>query len=97
MSKKNELDKRPVLISANGRLTALTTTNRIEAMDAAINLRQVAQLLEQERSSSSLRCSERASCVCVRLPAARASARRSAHSTASVSALSTTSVAPARK
>lgn len=42
------------MISANGRLTALTTTNRIEAMDAAVNLRQIAQLLEQERSSASL-------------------------------------------
>lgn len=42
------------MISSNGKLTALTTTNRIEAMDAAINLRQIAQLLEQERSSASL-------------------------------------------
>ncbi len=41
------------MISSNGRLTALTTTNRIEAMDAAINLRQVAALLEQERNQSS--------------------------------------------
>jgi type II secretory pathway component GspD/PulD (secretin) len=41
------------MISSNGRLTALTTTNRIEAMDAAINLRQVASLLEQERNQSS--------------------------------------------
>ncbi len=42
------------MISSNGKLTALTTTNRIEAMDAAINLRQIAHLLEQERSSASL-------------------------------------------
>ncbi len=42
------------MISANGRLTALTTTNRIEAMDAAVNLRQVAHLLEQERNGASL-------------------------------------------
>lgn len=41
------------MISSNGRLTALTTTNRIEAMDAAINLEQVAALLEQERNQSS--------------------------------------------
>ncbi|QDV46576.1 Bacterial type II/III secretion system short domain protein [Stieleria neptunia] len=41
------------MISSNGRLTALTTTNRIEAMDAAINLRQVVELLEQERNQSS--------------------------------------------
>ena len=41
------------MISGNGKLTALTTTNRIEAMDAAINLRQIADLLEQERNESS--------------------------------------------
>ncbi|NNE00375.1 MAG: hypothetical protein HKN47_23905, partial [Pirellulaceae bacterium] len=38
------------MISSNGRLTALTTTNRIEAMDAAINLLDVATVLERERS-----------------------------------------------
>lgn len=36
------------MISTNGRLTALTSTNRIEAMDAAVNLRQVAELLDRE-------------------------------------------------
>ncbi|MEL6108812.1 MAG: secretin N-terminal domain-containing protein [Planctomycetota bacterium] len=41
------------MISANGKLTALTTTNRIEAMDAAVNLRQIAELLEQERDPTS--------------------------------------------
>jgi type II secretory pathway component GspD/PulD (secretin) len=41
------------MISANGKLTALKTTNRIEAMDAATNLAQIAKLLEQEHSSSS--------------------------------------------
>ena len=41
------------MISGNGRLTALTTTNRIEAMDAAVNLRQVSELLAQERDSAS--------------------------------------------
>ncbi len=41
------------MISGNGKLTALTTTNRIEAMDAAVNLRQVAELLEQERNITS--------------------------------------------
>ncbi len=41
------------MISSNGRLTALTTTNRIEAMDAAINLRQIAELLQQERDVAS--------------------------------------------
>ena len=41
------------MISSNGNLTALTTTNRIEAMDAAINLQQIANLLERERDSAS--------------------------------------------
>ncbi|TWU58243.1 secretin N-terminal domain-containing protein [Rubripirellula reticaptiva] len=41
------------MISSNGRLTALTTTNRIEAMDAAVNLRQVAELLARELNSDS--------------------------------------------
>jgi type II secretory pathway component GspD/PulD (secretin) len=41
------------MISSNGSLTALTTTNRIEAMDAAINLQQIAELLRQERDQSS--------------------------------------------
>ncbi|TWU58752.1 Bacterial type II/III secretion system short domain protein [Rubripirellula tenax] len=41
------------MISSNGRLTALTTTNRIEAMDAAINLRQVAELLGRELDNAS--------------------------------------------
>ncbi len=41
------------MISSNGRLTALTSTNRIEAMDAAINLLQISVLLDQERDLSS--------------------------------------------
>jgi len=41
------------MISENGKLTALTTTNRIEAIDAAITLRQVAQLLAQEQDAAS--------------------------------------------
>lgn len=36
------------MISGNGKLTALSTTNRIEAMDAAISLRQIGELLRQE-------------------------------------------------
>jgi type II secretory pathway component GspD/PulD (secretin) len=41
------------MISTNGRLTAMTTTNRIEAMDAAINLQELARMMEQERDSAS--------------------------------------------
>ncbi len=41
------------MMSKNGVLTALTTTNRIEAMDSAITLRQVAELLAEERNAAS--------------------------------------------
>ncbi len=41
------------MISENGKLTALTTTNRIEAMDAAISLHQVAELLRRELDTNS--------------------------------------------
>lgn len=41
------------MISENGKLTALTTTNRIEAMDAAITLKQVAELLAMEQDINS--------------------------------------------
>lgn len=39
------------LISANGKLIALPQTNRLEAMDAAINLQQIQQLLNEEQSA----------------------------------------------
>ena len=42
------------MISTNGRLTALTTTNRIEGMDAASNLQDVAKVLETERDNASV-------------------------------------------
>ncbi|MBC8354862.1 MAG: hypothetical protein H8E66_23030 [Planctomycetes bacterium] len=38
--------------SPNGTLTALKSTNRIEAMDAVINLREIYNLLQQEQSES---------------------------------------------
>ncbi len=41
------------LISSNGRLIALEKTNRLEAMDAAINLQQIYQLLQEEMSQES--------------------------------------------
>lgn len=41
------------MISENGKLTALTTTNRIEAMDAAITLQQIGQLLRRELDTTS--------------------------------------------
>ncbi len=41
------------MLSGAGKLTALATTNRIEAMDAAVNLREVARLLSEERDLAS--------------------------------------------
>lgn len=41
------------MLSGAGKLTALATTNRIEAMDAAVNLREVARLLAEERDVAS--------------------------------------------
>lgn len=43
---------KPMLSSA-GKLTPLATTNRIEVMDVAVNLRQVARLLSEERDAAS--------------------------------------------
>ena len=39
------------MLSPNGKLTALKTTNRLEAMDAVINLREIHAVLEQEQSN----------------------------------------------
>ena len=41
------------MLSAAGKITALATTNRLEVMDAAANLRQVARLLAEERDVAS--------------------------------------------
>ena len=41
------------MISSNGRITSLSTTNRIEVMDAAINVQQVARLLREESDNAS--------------------------------------------
>ncbi len=41
------------MIGPTGKLTALTTTNRLEAVGPAINLRQIAELLDQEGDSVS--------------------------------------------
>jgi type II secretory pathway component GspD/PulD (secretin) len=42
------------LMSTNGKLTALTNTNRLEAMDAAINLREVHRIIRDEQSEETL-------------------------------------------
>ena len=41
------------MIGPTGKLTAMTTTNRLEVVGPAINIRQVAELLDQERDSVS--------------------------------------------
>lgn len=41
------------MLSGAGKITPLATTNRIEIMDAAVNLRQVADLLSEERDAAS--------------------------------------------
>jgi type II secretory pathway component GspD/PulD (secretin) len=38
------------LVSPNGKLIALKSTNRVEAMDAAVNLREIQKLLMEEQS-----------------------------------------------
>lgn len=40
------------MISPNGKLAALEATNRLEAMDAVVNLQQVYEVLKQEQSDS---------------------------------------------
>ncbi|MHB8902434.1 MAG: secretin N-terminal domain-containing protein, partial [Thermoguttaceae bacterium] len=40
------------MMSANGKLTPLEATNRLEAMDAVSNLRQLHEVLEQEQSDT---------------------------------------------
>jgi len=42
------------LISSNGKLFALRRTNRLEAMDAVANLREVAKILDDEQSAESV-------------------------------------------
>ncbi len=42
------------MISKNGKLIPLASTNRLEAMDAAANLRDIYQILQQEQSSLAL-------------------------------------------
>ena len=39
------------MISSNGKLVALEQTNRLEAMDAAVNLQQIAEILKDEQSA----------------------------------------------
>jgi type II secretory pathway component GspD/PulD (secretin) len=38
------------LLSPNGKLTALKSTNRLESMDAVVNLREIQKLLSEEQS-----------------------------------------------
>ena len=40
------------MVSPNGKLTALKATNRIEAMDAVLNLQQIWEVLQEEQSDT---------------------------------------------
>jgi aspartate ammonia-lyase len=40
------------LLSKNGKIFAMSSTNRIEAMDAVVNLQQINEVLQQEQSDS---------------------------------------------
>lgn len=40
------------MLSPNGKLTALQVTNRLEAMDAVLNLRQIYEVLKEEQSDT---------------------------------------------
>ena len=40
------------MISPNGKITALKSTNRLEVMDAVINLREIQNLLKEEQSTN---------------------------------------------
>ncbi len=47
------VDELKPMLSPHGKLTALSTTNRLEAMDAAANLRELYAVLQAEQSSVS--------------------------------------------
>jgi type II secretory pathway component GspD/PulD (secretin) len=42
------------MLSPNGKLTALKTTNRLEAIDAVVNLREILEILKEEQSDTGL-------------------------------------------
>ena len=49
---ENAVDELKPMLSPNGKLTALKTTNRLEAMDAVINLRELHAVLQEEQSAN---------------------------------------------
>ncbi|MHB8902881.1 MAG: secretin N-terminal domain-containing protein, partial [Thermoguttaceae bacterium] len=51
LAEKAVIELKPMM-SPNGKLTALPATNRLEAMDAAINLQQIYAVLKEEQSDS---------------------------------------------
>jgi len=53
MTAENALKELTPLKSPNGKLNALTATNRIEALDAVANLRDMQKLLQEEQSTES--------------------------------------------
>jgi type II secretory pathway component GspD/PulD (secretin) len=50
---ESAVDELKPMLSPNGKLTALKTTNRLEAMDAVINLRELYAVLQSEQSDNS--------------------------------------------
>lgn len=48
---ENAVEELKPMLSPNGTLTKLSTTNRIEAIDAVVNLREIYRLLQEEQSA----------------------------------------------
>ena len=44
-------DELEPLLSKNGKIFAMTSTNRIEAMDAVVNLLEIRRLLDEEQTA----------------------------------------------
>ncbi|MBX3439050.1 MAG: hypothetical protein KF861_16290 [Planctomycetaceae bacterium] len=52
MLAKDAAEELKPMLSPNGQLTALTATNRLEAMDAVINLREIRNVLTEEQTGT---------------------------------------------
>ncbi|MEM8671327.1 MAG: secretin N-terminal domain-containing protein [Planctomycetota bacterium] len=51
MLAENAVDELKPMLSPHGRMTAMTATNRLEVMDAVVNLRELHRLLSNEQST----------------------------------------------
>lgn len=52
MTAETAVEELKPMISPNGKLTPLKSTNRLEAMDAVINLREIQKLLKEEQTDT---------------------------------------------